>query len=541
VRKPPHGTNISTGGLRDKPAQLLGSSNDAGRDAQILRAVLDGLDVGVATASPEGVILYANPRFAEMLLLPVFENNAGVSLRSLVSAGSWPALDAALVQGTRKPSSGEVHVRAANGESRTIRLSFGPVHRRKTLALRIVATEVTQLVETTRALRDSEASLRSLSIRLFQLQDEERRRLARDLHDITGQELAVALMALSRLTSTEDALGADSLKAIAELGDSLRKVETETRTLSYLLHPPLLDELGLASALAWYVEGFTKRTGIQVDTDMPKSIPRFAMETETALFRVVQESLTNVLRHSGSRKAWVRISMDVDRLQLSVKDEGKGFDIRKTSSNGSRMGVGLAGMQGRLSVVGGNLEVESGERGTLVIATVPVRKGEGAAGTTEVRRAIEAPEHQGIAATRFPAPTCKKRILVADDHEVARRGIRDLFRDEPDLEICGEAQDGVEAVAGAANLDPDLIILDLSMPNMGGISAANRIRHSEKPAKILIYTTHAYPQIERLVRAAGCEGYVQKANAGRDLVRAVRAVLEGETFFQSETAPSQSA
>jgi two-component system, NarL family, sensor kinase len=541
VRKsPPHATEATTNGPFDTPSELHSSSNWDVTEAQILRAVLDGLDVGVATVSPEGVILYANPRFAEMLMVPIVADPAGIRLRSLVSPASWPALDTALVQGGREPSSGEVRVQAVNGESRTIRLSFGSLPRLQTQALRIVATEVTQLVNTTRALRDSEASLQLMTMRLFQLQDEERRRMARDLHDITGQELAVALMALDQLTKNEDALGADSRMAIAELSDSLRKVETETRTLSYVLHPPLLDELGLAAALGWYVEGFTKRTGLEVDTDMPKSIPRLSSETETALFRVVQESLTNVLRHSGSSRASVRISMQVDCMQVSVKDEGKGFDFRKTSSNGSRSGVGLAGMHGRLSVVGGKLEVESGEGGTLVTATVPVRKGESTDGSLEVRPAIEAPQH-GRVATTSSAPTCKKRILVADDHEIARRGIRDLFREERDLEICGEAKDGAEAVVEAEELDPDLIILDLSMPNMGGISAATHIRRAGNQTKILIYTTHAYPQIERIVRAAGCEGYVQKANAGRDLVRAVRAVLQGKTFFESENAMSRSA
>ena len=126
------------------------------------------------------------------------------------------------------------------------------------------------------------------------------------------------------------------------------------------------------------------------------------------------------------------------------------------------------------------------------------------------------------------------RILIADDHEIARRGIRDLFRDEPDLEICGEAKDGLEALAKAERLKPDLLILDLSMPKMGGYSVAHRLRGAQPNVKILIYSTHSHADVERMVRSVGCKGCVHKANAARDLVRGVRAVLRGQTFFESE-------
>ena len=126
----------------------------------------------------------------------------------------------------------------------------------------------------------------------------------------------------------------------------------------------------------------------------------------------------------------------------------------------------------------------------------------------------------------------RKRILIADDHEVTRQGIKVLLSVEPSWEICGEANDGLDAVAKTKALYPDLVILDLSMPNLGGLSAAQQIRSARIPTKLLVFTTHDYSGLQRIVESAGCNGYVQKARAGSDLVTGVRAVLAGERFFQ---------
>jgi DNA-binding NarL/FixJ family response regulator len=134
-----------------------------------------------------------------------------------------------------------------------------------------------------------------------------------------------------------------------------------------------------------------------------------------------------------------------------------------------------------------------------------------------------------------------KRILIVDDHEVARKGIRFLLNEEDDLEICGEAQDGLEAFEKVQRLSPDLVILDLNMPGGGGFSAANRIRNAGLTPKILIYTTHTFPGLERIARAADCDGFVVKANATQDLIRGIRAVLRGEEFYSSLNSKAQTA
>ncbi|HEY6905291.1 MAG TPA: response regulator transcription factor, partial [Candidatus Acidoferrales bacterium] len=135
----------------------------------------------------------------------------------------------------------------------------------------------------------------------------------------------------------------------------------------------------------------------------------------------------------------------------------------------------------------------------------------------------------------------RKRVLVADDHEVTRHGVVSLLADQPDIEVCGEAQDGLEAVAKTRELKPDLVILDLTMPQLGGFAAAYEIRKMDVSPKLLIFTTHFYPTLEESVRSARCDGYVLKGGASRDLLRGIRAVLGGDKFYNSEAAKARSA
>ena len=223
----------------------------------------------------------------------------------------------------------------------------------------VVATELTELVEANEALKSNEQSLRELSARLLQLQDEERRYLARDLHDITGQKLAVQSMTLSGVLSRlSSSLDDETRQALSESLVWNKEVAEEIRTLSYLLHPPLLDELGLSSAARWYASGFTKRTGIQIDVDIPSDLQRLSPDAEVAIFRVLQESLTDVHRYSGSEKARIRINSNGEAIKVQVEDYGKGIKPAKSKSAQSaveRLGVGIQGMTERMRQLGGKL------------------------------------------------------------------------------------------------------------------------------------------------------------------------------------------
>lgn len=221
-----------------------------------------------------------------------------------------------------------------------------------------------------------EESLRSLSGRLLRLQDEERRRLARELHDSTAQSLAALALELAVVGEQGGRLNPRARHALAEAERLADACSRELRTLSYLLHPPLLDEMGLASALSGYVDGFSKRSGIQVQLDMPADIGRLAAETETTLFRIVQECLTNVHRHSMSPSARVQLVLEPAAIRLEVADQGRGLPAREADgSNGeqSELGVGLAGMKERVRQLGGLLELDSSGAGLTVRAILPRR------------------------------------------------------------------------------------------------------------------------------------------------------------------------
>jgi signal transduction histidine kinase len=210
--------------------------------------------------------------------------------------------------------------------------------------------------------------------------------MARDLHDTTGQELAVILMSLGRLANGLGNPRFDAKEELTETTALVRKVENDIRALSYLLHPPMLDELGLKSALGWFVETFSKRSKIQVELQIEESLPRLSRDKEIALFRVVQESLANVVRHSDGATAQIRAETQDGNLRLYVQDAADGFApglSRPGNSEEILPGVGILGMRERLQQLGGELAIESTARGTQVRASVPLA-GDGAEATVEV-------------------------------------------------------------------------------------------------------------------------------------------------------------
>ncbi len=245
--------------------------------------------------------------------------------------------------------------------------------------------------ERTADLDAANQNLRNLSARLLQLQDDERRRIARELHDSVGQLLAALSMNLStvrgdieRLTKTANAL-ADSENLVHEM-------TSEVRTISHLLHPPLLDEAGLSSALRWYVDGFALRSKIRVDLDLPEDFGRLPRESETAIFRVVQECLTNIHRHSASPVAKIRLRQRDQNVMVEVADKGKGIPLDKQEEMAASgtPGVGIRGMRERIRQLGGSLDINSNGTGTLVIVHLPVGDGSSTASPVEVSDASPA-------------------------------------------------------------------------------------------------------------------------------------------------------
>jgi signal transduction histidine kinase len=228
--------------------------------------------------------------------------------------------------------------------------------------------------QSTTQLQQSNKDLRDLSARLLRVQDDERRRIARDLHDSTGQALTALKLELAGIERELASRHPQLARRIAANIESARQISDELRTISYLLHPPLLDELGLGSALRWYMDGFQKRSGINVRLEFSGDA-RLAPEMETMLFRVVQECLINIHRHSGSATASIRLAQADGRIVLEVEDEGRGMTPEELAdiASGLALGVGLRGMRERVKDFGGELEILSQGQGTKVKAVVPMQ------------------------------------------------------------------------------------------------------------------------------------------------------------------------
>jgi two-component system NarL family sensor kinase len=256
-----------------------------------------------------------------------------------------------------------------------LREAYGDLERQVQERTRELETISAALREEVSVHQKTEEKLRELSLSVLRIQDEERRRVARDLHDTVGQTLTALKITLSAL---EDAVVQfpQTSDFFAELNRLADQALQEIRSTSYLLHPPLLDEAGFAAAAAWYIDGFNKRSPIQVKLQLPEGI-RLPGSVEIVLFRVLQESLTNITKHAGTATVDVFLQLDKNVISLSVRDYGKGISaerLAKMNGSGSDVGVGIAGMRERLKELGGRLEIESDSTGTLLKASIPPPK-----------------------------------------------------------------------------------------------------------------------------------------------------------------------
>jgi signal transduction histidine kinase len=255
-------------------------------------------------------------------------------------------------------------------------VAIGEQVRRNNATLRAAQGDLEDMVsQRTVELGAANQSLGELTARLLKLQDEERRRIARELHDSVGQTLAALSMNLSTIGGDIAKL-AKTASAVTDSATLVADMTADIRTISYLLHPPLLDEQGLSSALRWYIEGFAERSKIKVELKVPEDFGRLPSDLETAIFRVVQECLTNIHRHSESAVARVRVGNSGGDVRVEVEDEGKGIPPEKQGEIMSRglPGVGVRGMRERLRQLGGSLEIKSAGagKGTVVVARLPI-------------------------------------------------------------------------------------------------------------------------------------------------------------------------
>jgi signal transduction histidine kinase len=240
------------------------------------------------------------------------------------------------------------------------------------IALPPLVPRIHELVAASKTAREYNVTLKMLSARLLQVQDEERRHVAREVHDGAGQMVAALCINVDRLDN--DLGDKEREQLLSDTKSIVKSLNSELRTISHLLHPPLLDEVGLSSALQWYVDGFRQRSGIEAELKIDPNLHRLPSEMEIAVFRVVQECLTNVHRHSGASSLTVSLFVNNSGVRLEVLDNGKGISSVQPGSNGfpAVVGVGISGMRERVSLLGGRFAIESNSAGTTVTADLPV-------------------------------------------------------------------------------------------------------------------------------------------------------------------------
>ncbi|HYL14774.1 MAG TPA: PAS domain S-box protein [Terriglobales bacterium] len=368
--------------IRDKDGAIVGVVNffhditerkQAERTTSLLAAIVDSSDDAIVSKNLDGVITSWN-KGAQCLFGYSAEEAIGRNITLVIPSDrrrEEEDLLERLRRGERIDHFETVRVRK-DGTTVDISLTISPV---KDAAGHVVgaskvARDITQRKRAQEAIKESE-----LAARLLQLQEEERRRLARELHDGVGQLISAIGMNASRIASEKSTLSPVAARCAEENLNLTEQISRDIRTVSYLLHPPLLDEVGLHSALCWYIDGFTERSKIAAKLEVSERPDRLPHDHELCLFRIAQECLTNIHRHSGSPTALVRLLQTPEEVKLEVRDDGRGID-RETQSRvfaGDSVGVGLRGMRERLKQLGGNLEIESNGRGTLVAATLPVK------------------------------------------------------------------------------------------------------------------------------------------------------------------------
>jgi len=319
-------------------------------------ALVQRMQQGAAMLDRSGEVIYCNPSLAA-LLGTATESLIGTQFQLVVSPEDRASFQE-LLQSLEHCSEGEMQLHRFDQTVVPAKLSLAALSRDRSV-IGVLVTDLT-----------TEKSHAELASRIQSLQDEERRGIARELHDSVGQLLAALNMNLASVRKEASNLPSSLSAMLDDSAVLVEQVSKEIRTISHLLHPPLLDVAGLCSAIRWYADGFSERSHIKVDLHMPADLERLSSEVEIAFFRCVQECLTNVYRHSGSTSCSVRLDRQQDWLRLEIRDSGRG--LPKPGKEPLASGVGLRGMQERLRQLGGTLKIDSTENGTTVVAMIPV-------------------------------------------------------------------------------------------------------------------------------------------------------------------------
>ncbi len=406
-----------------------------------------------------------------------------------------------------------------------------------------VARDITEIKENENRLRDltetlekkveerTEVSetrarqLQQMTLKLTQAEERERQKLGRVLHDGLQQLLIAAKFQADVIRSRADG-NPDLLPSTGRLDELLQQCIDASRSLSYELSPPALTENGLTAALHWLARQMIEKHQLDVEVINDEEFPDIPADLRIFAFQAVRELLLNVVKHAGVARARVEVTLENHQLLIRVDDEGVGFNAEKLKERNGTDGFGLFSIRERLNLVGGTIKFEShAGKGSRIQISIPMElETESSPAKSSVTEPPDSASPQGGEETSAPSAleSGVKRILVVDDHRVIRQGLAALLNEETDLRVVGEASSGREAVEMVRRMAPDVVLMDVSMPDMDGIEATRRI-HNEFPQVVLIgLSMHEEVSIVKKMCEEGASAFFNKSNPSEELFDAIR-------------------
>lgn len=483
------------------------------------RVLIEQMNQGAATLSPDGLVTYCNHRLAEILRTPL-QHVIGSSIHDWIAPAEGALLHA-LLRGGDQPHGQEIALQAGDGTLVPAHLfisRFPLDDAQQNLCL--IATDLTEhkRSEAILAARTAESEaragqLRALAMELINAEQSERRRVAQLMHDSLQQRLAATKL---RLNIVQGRISdAALLQRIQEASTLIDESMEESRSLTGQLSPLVLYELGLASALAWLGQQMQAQHGLAVEVQAAPDANPSSEETAVLLFHAVRELLFNVTKHAGVAEARVILDRLDGTVRVTVEDRGGGFDPAAAAAlDVSKGSFGLFTIRERLEAIGGHLAIDSTPgQGARILLLAPE------AATVRPPMAPSASRVGPVADRGAASRTI--RVLVADDHPIVRSGLAALLHDEPDIDVIGEAADGVMALAMARHLKPDVVIMDVTMPRMNGLDATRLIVRELPDVRVIGLSIHGHEQMAASMRRAGAVAYLHKGGPPEALIAAI--------------------
>ena len=377
----------------------------------------------------------------------------------------------------------------------------------------LTATLEKQVAERTALLENRSKQLQKLSVELIESEERERRKFANLLHDDLQQMLAAAKM---QVQAVAERLPSESL--LAGAATLLEESIVKSRQLSHELSPAVLHQSGLTAALNWLAGHMKEQFGLQVEVNANMAEHLASTPVSVFLFRATRELLFNIVKHAGVQKAHVSVSTSYGTVALTVSDQGSGFEPQ--SIGNSMSGFGLLSIKERASYMSGSLTIESAPgKGSRLTLAVPF-KSTSVAPQTNLER-LAKPKDLSSPAVPSAISAGKTRVMFVDDHKVMRQGLIRLVTGQPDIEVVGEASNGREALDLARSIRPDVIIMDVSMPEMDGIEATRRIKSENPEIHVIGLSMHSDEQVHRDIRDAGADAFVCKTVSAAELIKVI--------------------